>query len=69
MANARLIGRLTGTFPVNMRQAQSMLPVMREAKESQQPEVGDLPPLVLPVMTFMHGVKLVIRELVHAVVI
>ncbi|KAI8522928.1 hypothetical protein RHMOL_Rhmol13G0035000 [Rhododendron molle] len=53
------MGREIGTFPVTMRQAQSMLPLMRDFTESQQPAVGvALPPALLPVMKFMHGVKL-----------
>lgn len=61
------MGRAIGTFPVTMRQAQSMLPLMREFTESQQPALGEAPLAVLPVMKFMHGVKLVTIEAVQGV--
>ena len=38
---------------------------IRDLNEPQQLLVGDVPPLLLPVMKFRHGVKLVIIELVH----
>lgn len=64
------MGREIGTFPVTMRQAQSMLPLMRDFTESQQPAVGvALLPALLPVMKFMHGVKLVTCEAVQGVLI
>ena len=69
IASALLIGRLNGTLPVTIRHMQSVLLVMSEPRASQQPEVGEPPPFVLPVMKFRHGVKLLMRELLHAVVI
>lgn len=59
----------TGTFPVIIRHAQSMLSVMRDFNESQQSRVGDEPEPVLPVMKFKQGVKLLIIEVEHAVLI
>jgi len=51
------------------RQAQSIPVLMRDLNELQQLPVGDEPLLVLPVIKFMHGVKLLIIEVVHGVLI
>lgn len=40
---------------------------MRDFTESQQPALGEAPLAVLPVMKFMHGVKLVTIEAVQGV--
>lgn len=50
MDSVRLMGRLKGTFPVSMRQAQSLLLLTTAPSALQQSSVGDPPPLVLPVM-------------------
>ncbi|KAF2325225.1 hypothetical protein GH714_025422 [Hevea brasiliensis] len=42
-----------------------MLVLIIDANELQQLAVGEVPLLLLPVMKFMHGVKLLIIELVH----
>ena len=53
-----------------MRQAQSMLALVSDLSELQQPVVGEDPlPPVLPVMKFKHGVKLLIIEVVQGVLI
>lgn len=53
-----------------IRQAQSTLPDIRDLTESQQSAVGEILPFaLLPVMTFIQGVKVVIMEDVHAVFI
>lgn len=50
MAKVLLMGRLNGTLPVNIRQAQSVLLVITEPNALQQSALGDPPPLMLPVM-------------------
>jgi hypothetical protein len=65
MASARLMGRLKGTFPVRMRQAQSAPVRIISASEPQHCSVGDPPPLVLPVTKLRHGVNVVISVEVH----
>ncbi|KAL7000076.1 hypothetical protein U1Q18_001226 [Sarracenia purpurea var. burkii] len=65
MASVWLIGSGRGTFPVTIRQTQSMLLLMRDVIESQQPAVGEAPLLLLPVMKFMQGVKVLIMEAVQ----
>lgn len=40
-----------------------------DRNEPQQSDVGDVPLLVLPVIKLKHGVKLVIIEVVHGVLI
>lgn len=49
IANVRLIGSENGTLPVTMRQAQSMLVLVRERSAPQQSPVGEPPVPVLPV--------------------
>lgn len=51
------------------RQAQSMPVAMSDLNELQQPEVGEDPLPLLPVMKFRHGVKLLIIDAVHGVLI
>lgn len=48
---------------------QSLLVLIRDRSESQHPAVGEAPPPELPVMKFMQGVKLVIIDAVHGVLI
>lgn len=67
MARVRLMGSWTGTLPVTMRQAQSVPLEMSDARDPQHCDVGEAPLLLLPVRKFMHGVKLLIIELVQAV--
>ena len=67
MASVRLMGRLKGTFPVRMRQAQSAPVRTISASEPQHCCVGDPPPLVLPVTKLRHGVNVVISDAVHDV--
>ena len=67
MASVRLMGRLKGTFPVRMRQAQSAPVRTISASEPQHCCVGDPPPLVLPVTKLRHGVNVVISDTVHDV--
>lgn len=62
-------GMDTGTFPVIMRHVQSMLVSTRDRNELQHSLVGEEPLAVLPVTKLMQGVKLVIIELVHGVLI
>lgn len=50
-----------------MRQAQSVPLEMSDARDWQHCDVGEAPLLLLPVRKFMHGVKLLIIELVQAV--
>ena len=69
IAKVRLIGGRTGTLAVINRQAQSMPVLMRDLNELQQLAVGDEPLLLLPVIKFMHGVKVLIMEAVHGVLI
>lgn len=52
-----------------MRQAQSMVVLVSDLSELQQPAVGADPLPVLPVMKFKHGVKLLIIEVVQGVLI
>lgn len=59
----------SGTFAVRMRQAQFMLVLVNDFKESQQPTVGVREPPLLPVMKLRHGVKVEIMEEVHGVLI
>ena len=61
---ALMKGMETGTFPVIMRQAQSMLFSTSDFKALQQPRLGEEPATILK-----HGVKLLIMELLHAVLI
>jgi hypothetical protein len=67
MARLRLMGRLKGTLPVRMRQAQSALLRTISASDPQHCCVGDPPPLVLPVTKLRHGVNVVISDAVHDV--
>lgn len=67
-ARVRLIGR-TGTLAVSTRQAQSTLVLVSDCKALQQSDVGDEPLLLLPVMKLKHGVKLLIIDIVHGVLI
>lgn len=70
IAIVRLIGSEKGTFPVIRRQPQSTLLLMTDLRESQQAVDGEEAPfLVLPVMKFKQGVKLVSIETVHGVLI
>lgn len=63
------MGNWTGTLAVRRRHAQSTLLPNRDLSEPQHWVVGEVPLPVLPVMKFMHGVKLVIIDAVHGVVI
>lgn len=65
----RLIGRGMGTLAVMTRQVHSTLVRINDLKESQQSWVGELPLPLLPVMKLKQGVKLVIIEVVHGVLI
>lgn len=67
IARVRLKGNCTGTFPVMIRQAQSTLVLIIVFTTPQQSVVGELPLLLLPVMKFKHGVKLLMMEVVHGV--
>ena len=69
MASVRLMGRLKGTLPVRMRQAQSAPVRTISASEPQHCCVGEPPPLVLPVTKLRHGVNVVISDAVHDVAI
>lgn len=70
IAIVRLIGSETGTFPVTRRQVQSTLLLIIDLRESQQAVDGEEAPfLVLPVIKFKHGVKVVSIEIVHGVLI
>ena len=69
MASVRLMGRLKGTLPVRMRQAQSAPVRTISASEPQHCCVGEPPPLVLPVTKLRHGVNVVINDAVHDVAI
>lgn len=51
------------------RQRQSVLPLISDLNELQHAAVGDDPLPVLPVIKFMHGVKLETIEAVHGVFI
>lgn len=66
---ALINGTETGTLPVIIRQAQSMLFSNSDFKAPQQSLVGDERPPLLPVTKFKQGVKLLIMELLHAVLI
>lgn len=68
-AKVRLIGSWTGTLAVSKRQAQSTLVLVSDCKALQQSGVGDEPLLLLPVMKLKHGVKLLIIDVVHGVLI
>lgn len=64
-----LTGNWIGTLAVISKQAQSTLVFMIVLNALQQLEVGDDPLLLLPVMKLKHGVKFMIIEVVHDVVI
>lgn len=68
-ASVRLMGIWKGTLPVAMRQRQSLLLLIRDLRELQQSEVGAVPFWVLLVTKLRQGVKVVIIEGVHGVVI
>lgn len=71
MAKVRLIGTEKGTLPVTMRHRQSMPPLAMDLRESQHWEVGDdVDPLEeLLVRKFMQGVKALITDALHGVLI
>lgn len=69
MAKLRLVGIGIGTLAVMTRHVHSMLVLIRDFKELQHSLVGEFPLLLLPVMKLKHGVKLVIIEAVHGVLI
>lgn len=66
-ASVRLMGRLKGTLPVRMRQAQSAPVRTISARTPQHCFVGEPPPLVLPVTKLRHGVNVDISDAVHDV--
>jgi hypothetical protein len=66
-ASVRLMGRLKGTLPVRMRQAQSAPVRTISASTPQHCFVGEPPPLVLPVTKLRHGVNVDISDAVHDV--
>lgn len=71
-ARVRLMGSWTGTLAVIRRQAQSTLVLRIVCNELQQPVVGDdddEPLPILPVIKLKHGVKLLIIDNVHGVLI
>lgn len=70
MARVWLMGIWKGTLPVTIRQRQSVPLLVMDLRELQQSEVGvELPFVVLLVMKFKHGVKVVIIDGVHGVLI
>lgn len=69
MAKVRLMGIWKGTFPVTMRHRQSVPPLARDFRAVQQPAVGEVPFPVLFVTKLTQGVKLVIIEALHGVLI
>lgn len=66
-ASVRLMGRLKGTLPVRMRQAQSAPVRTISASTPQHCFVGEPPPFVLPVTKLRHGVNVDISDAVHDV--
>lgn len=69
-AKAEVKGNCKGTLADTRRQAQSELVLISDLNESQHELDGVVPLLVLPVIKFAHGVKvLLIIELVQGVLI
>ena len=68
-ARTRLIGSGIGTLADITRQAQSILLIIKDLNESQHVADGANPLLELPVMKLAHGVKVLIIDVVHGVVI
>lgn len=70
IAKVWLMGIWKGTLPVTIRQRQSVPLLVMDLSELQQSEVGvEVPFVVLFVKKFKHGVKLVIIEGEHGVLI
>lgn len=67
-ANVLLMGTRKGTFPVTIRQRQSVPLLMTHLRDRQHSEVGEelLPPVVVK---FMQGLKLRNIAPLHAVLI
>lgn len=69
MDKVRLIGSGMGTLAVMTRQVHSTLVRIIDLKDLQHSWVGEPPLALLPVMKLKQGVKLVIIEAVHGVLI
>lgn len=69
MAKLRVVGIGIGTLAVMRRHVHSMLVLTRDLNELQHSLVGEFPFALLPVMKLKQGVKLVIMEAVHGVLI
>lgn len=69
MAMVLLMGSWKGMFPVRMRQKQPMPPLVRDFRELQQSEVGEVPLALLFVTKPMQGLKLEIIEALHGLLI
>lgn len=68
-ARVELNGSWKGTLADITRQAQSTLVFTKDLNDSQHVLDGTAPLLVLPVIKFAHGVKLLIIDVVHGVLI